>query len=386
LSSEKRLTLFGATGSIGRQTLDVIEHIGGFKVTVLSAGKKAGELAELALKWKPEIVTIADRNGYKVLKNRLDGSGIRIEVGDDAASVTAEQADYDICVNGLVGVAGLLPSYHAVKRGITLALANKESLVLAGDILNNISHVSGAKILPIDSEHSAIWQCLRGENIDDVARLILTASGGPFRESPINEINNATAAQALKHPTWKMGQKITIDSATLMNKGLEVIEAYHLFGIPKEKIDVRIHPVSIVHSMVEFIDGSFKAQLGKPDMRHPIAYALGYPGRLPYRPHTDDPVDWSSLEFSIVEEERYPCLGLAFKALKMGGTATAALNGADEAAVELFLADRVKFGDISRLVDIALNAHNVTKADNIEQVIEADTWARRFVMEQFKSF
>ncbi|MCF7809705.1 1-deoxy-D-xylulose-5-phosphate reductoisomerase [bacterium] len=384
MNSEKRLALFGATGSIGRQTLDVIEHIGGYKVAVLSAGKKADELADLALKWKPDIVTIADYNGYKILKDKLGGSDIRIEVGDDAASGAAEQADYNICVNGLVGVAGLLPSYHALKRGITLALANKESLVLAGEILNKISRVTGAKILPIDSEHSAIWQCLRGENVDDVARLILTASGGPFRETPIDEIKNANVAQALKHPTWKMGRKITIDSATLMNKGLEVIEAYHLFGITEDKIDVRIHPVSIVHSMVEFVDGSFKAQLGTPDMRHPIAYALGYPGRLSYKPHDDDPINWPAIEFSMVEEQRYPCLYLAFKALRTRGMATAVLNGADEAAVELFLDGRIKFGDISRLVDMALNAHIASKAEDIEQVIEADSWARRFVTEQFK--
>jgi len=383
VSSDKTLALFGATGSIGKQTLDVIEHLGGYRISILSAGRKVNELIELSLKWKPEIVTLADPEGYNILKDGLAGSGIRIEVGEHAAAEAAADIDYSICVNGLVGVAGLLPSYHAVKRGIDLALANKESLVLAGEILNRICLESGAEILPVDSEHSAIWQCLRGERSSDIARLILTASGGPFRETPIESIRNATAAEALKHPTWKMGQKITVDSATLMNKGLEVIEAYHLFGIPPEQIDVRIHPVSIVHSMVEFVDGSFKAQLGTPDMRHPIAYALGYPDRLPYKPHEDDPIDWPPLEFSMVEEERFPCVGLAFEALKAGGTATAVLNGADEAAVELFLDDKIKLGDIFSLVNECLNTHKVGKAESIEQVIDADSWARQFVREQF---
>ncbi|HHE46414.1 MAG TPA: 1-deoxy-D-xylulose-5-phosphate reductoisomerase, partial [Bacteroidetes bacterium] len=310
-SFERRLALFGATGSIGRQALDVIERQGGCRVVLLSTGSHADELAELALRWRPEHVTLADENGYAKLRESLTGTGIRIDAGTDAAAEAAAEDDYDISVNGLVGVAGLMPSYHSLRRGIDLALANKESLVLAGDLLGRIAERNGVCIQPIDSEHSAILQCLQGEKIEEVARLILTASGGPFREWSVNRIKSATVAEALAHPTWKMGRKITIDSATLMNKGLEVIEAYHLFGVPPDKIDVRIHPVSIVHSMVEFVDGSFKAQLGTPDMHLPIQYALNFPTRQPYKLRQDDPVNWPALEFEEVDKDKYPCLGLA---------------------------------------------------------------------------
>ncbi|NQT34639.1 1-deoxy-D-xylulose-5-phosphate reductoisomerase [bacterium] len=377
--SVKRLALFGATGSIGQQTLDVIEQQEGFQVVVLSAGTRAAELAELALKWRPERITLADEGGYGVLKDALSGISTSIDVGPDAAAEAAASVDYDICLNGLVGVAGLMPSYHALKRGIDLALANKESLVLAGEILNRIAAETGAKILPVDSEHCAIFQCLRGENIDEVARLILTASGGPFSTWEKERIKSATPAEALKHPTWRMGPKISIDSATLMNKGLEVIEAYHLFGVPPDKIDVRIHKASIVHSMIEFIDGSFKAQLGTPDMRHPIQYALNYPDRRVLKLKDDDPVDWLPLEFEMVDNDRFPCLELAFGVLESGGTAAAVLNGADEAAVKRFLDGEIRFGDIYTLINDALNKHENHAADDIETVLTADRWGREFV-------
>ena len=377
----RRLALFGATGSIGQQTLDVIERCGGFKVVLLSAGSRAEELVEQALVYRPERVTLSDDGGYDLLKDELTGTGIRIDVGKEAAAEAAAEVEYDICLNGLVGVAGLLPSYHSLLRGIDLALANKESLVLAGEILNHVAQQTGANILPVDSEHSAIMQCLQGEDINKVARLILTASGGPFRDESIDFIRSATPEQALEHPTWKMGPKITIDSATLMNKGLEVIEAYHLFGVPPDKIEVRIHPVSIVHSLVEFVDGSFKAQMGTPDMRHPIQYALNYPERQPFHPIHDDPVDWPALEFFKVDEEKYPCLKLAFSALESGGTAPAVLNGADEAAVKRFLAGEIRFGEISFLIEGALKAHLNTPAQDINEVLTADSWARKYVEE-----
>lgn len=380
-NSNRRLALFGATGSIGRQTLEVIEELGGYDVTVLSAGSRVAELSQLALKWRPEWVTLADDKGYNLLRENLSGSGIHIEVGPEAAAVASTEAGFDVCVNGLVGVAGLLPSYNALVRGIDLALANKESLVLAGEILNKIASQTDARILPVDSEHSAIWQCLQGERKEDIARLILTASGGPFRDIPIENIQSVTADEALKHPTWKMGPKISIDSATLMNKGLEVIEAYHLFEVPPEKIDVRIHPDSIVHSMVEFIDGSYKAQLGFPDMRHPISYALGYPIRLPFKPHGQDPTEWKALKFYYVDKKRFPCLELAFKVLKSGGTAGAVLNGADEAAVKRFLNGEIGFCDIYRLITTALEKHDPEPLTSIEQAIAADRWARDFVRE-----
>ncbi|MDP8239299.1 MAG: 1-deoxy-D-xylulose-5-phosphate reductoisomerase [Candidatus Hatepunaea meridiana] len=377
--SSKRIAIFGATGSIGRQTLEVLEKIGGFDVAVLSAGSRINELIELAVRWKPGRVTLADKRYYSQLKNALFGLRINVDAGKDAAAKAAAEVDYDIALNGLVGVAGLLPSYHSLSRGIDLALANKESLVLAGEILNRIAEQTGAQILPVDSEHSAIWQCLRGEDIKDVERLIITASGGPFREWSAEQIEVATPEEALKHPTWKMGAKITIDSATLMNKGLEVIEAYHLFGIPSEKIEARIHPVSIVHSMVEFVDGSFKAQLGTPDMKHPISYALNYPERCPFKPKKDDPIDWPALEFFEVDKAKYPCFDLAYKVLKKGGTAAAVLNGADEAAVERFLSGGIKFGEIFSVINKTLNRHVNCNADSIEDVIMADSWAREFV-------
>ena len=372
----KKIALFGATGSIGRQSIDVIDRLGGFKVTVLAARSKWQTLAEAALHLRPEIVAIENTDAAVNLQNALFGKGIKILAGSDAAAEAAAEADFDVCLNGLVGTAGLMPSYLSLKRGKYLALANKESLVLAGEILNRIVRETSALILPVDSEHSAILQCLQGENKSAIKRLILTASGGPFRETPLDEVRNATAEQALRHPTWKMGPKITIDSATLMNKGLEVIEACHLFGVGADRIEVRIHPVSIVHSMVEFVDGSFKAQLGKPDMRLPIQYALTYPDRRPLDIHPDDPADWNELRFYNVDLERYPCLKLAYQVLERGGTAPAVLNGADEAAVEAFIEGKIRFGDISSLVAQVLEFHEVKPADSIEEILKADQWGR----------
>ena len=377
-NQNRRIAVFGATGSIGTQTLDVINQLGGFDITVLTAGSKWQSLAELALKWKPRCVAIGDPSKKNELKNAIFGSGIKVYAGKDADAHVAESEEYDLCLNGLVGVAGLMPSYHALSRGIDLALANKESLVLAGDLLNSIAKKTNSKILPVDSEHSAILQCLQGEQKSEVRRLILTASGGPFRKWPLEKIRNATKEAALNHPTWSMGPKITIDSATLMNKGLEIIEAYHLFKIPIEKIDVRIHPVSVVHSMVEFVDGSFKAQLGVPDMRIPIEHALFFPTHREMKLRDDDPADWPPLEFSKVEDGRYPCLDLAYKALSIGGTATAVLNGADEAAVAGFLNGRLKFGEISETIEKTLDTHNVAEADNIEEIKSADSWGRDY--------
>ncbi len=375
---ERKIAIFGATGSIGTQTLDVINRLGDFDIELLTAGSQWRSLADMALMWKPRCVAISDDSRYKELQDSLFGSGIEIFAGEDANARVAENEEYDLCLNGLVGVAGLLPSYHALNRGIDLALANKESLVLAGDLLNSIAQKTNSKILPVDSEHSAILQCLQGEKKSEVKRLILTASGGPFREWPLEKIRNATRQEALNHPTWSMGPKITIDSATLMNKGLEIIEAYHLFKFPIEKIDVRIHPLSIVHSMVEFIDGSFKAQLGVPDMRIPIEHALFFPSHREMVLRDDDPADWPPLEFSIVERERYPCLDLAYKAILMGGTATAVLNGADEAAVAGFLDNRLVFGGISEIINKTLDALNVSDAKDIKEIISADRWGREY--------
>ena len=377
--SIKRVALFGATGSIGRQTLDVMDRLDGYKVVVLSAGTRWEELARSALKYRPERVTIAQPDHYSDLKDALTGTGIRIEVGSEAVAQAADEVDYDLCLNGLVGVAGLLPSYYALSRGIDLALANKESLVLAGDLLNRIAQRTKASIIPVDSEHCAIHQCIKGERTAEIKRLILTASGGPFRDWSVEQIFKATPDEALNHPTWMMGPKITIDSATLMNKGMEVIEAYHLFGLPVDRIIVRIHPVSIVHSFVEFVDGFYKAQLGIPDMRLPIQYALTYPDRVEMNIIEDDPADWQPLEFFRVDAKRYPCLELAYQALRDGGTATAVLNGADEMAVERFLNGEIQFGEIAALIKEALDAHTPRPIETVQQVIDADDWGRRFV-------
>jgi len=375
----KRLALFGSTGSIGRQTLDVVERSGKFEIVLLAARSNWQLLAEQALRWEPEIVVLADETHHESLCDALSDSEIRIEVGPDACAEAAREIDCDIALNALVGVSGLRPSYELLSRGIDLALANKESLVLAGDLLNQIRSKSGSALLPVDSEHSAIFQCLQGEAIEDVHRLILTASGGPFRNWSAERIAAATVEEALNHPTWKMGAKVTVDSASLMNKGLEVIEAYHLFGIQPDQIEVRVHPVSIVHSMIQFRDGSFKAQLGRPDMRLPIQYALNYPSRsFSDVLSDDDPALWPELSFSMIEKGRYPCLELAYRALQVGGTATAVVNGADEVAVERFLAREITFGEISRIISAALSSHRTVAAVDLATVIEADAEGRRF--------
>ncbi len=346
-------------------------------MAVLSAHSNWQLLAEQAMLWKPEKVTIANTDTYGLLKDALASTSVKIEAGCEACSEAAKEIDYDIAINGLVGLSGLKPSYEVIRRGIDLALANKESLVLGGDLLNKLKEVTGSKLLPVDSEHSAIFQCLWGERIEDVRRLILTASGGPFLNWELDRIAQVTPEQALKHPNWKMGAKVTIDSATLMNKGLEVIEAYHLFGLSADKIEVRIHPVSIVHSLVQFRDGSFKAQLGKPDMKLPIQVALTHPGRetMPFLAD-DDPIDWPPLVFKSVEYSKYPCLGLAYRALEMGGTAPASLNGADEVAVERFLNREIGFLDISRIIQTALDKYIPSSADSLEAVLAADASGR----------
>ncbi len=373
----RRLAIFGSTGSIGRQTLDVVERIGGFEVVALTARSNWELLAEQALKWRPELVCLADESQAESLQDSLADEDIEIEAGPGAAVMAATQIECHLALNGLVGVSGLRPSYELLLRGIDLALANKESLVLAGDLLNRIRAKTGAKLLPVDSEHSAIFQCLQGERIEDVHRLVLTASGGPFRNRPVETIQDATIEEALAHPTWRMGPKVTIDSATLVNKGMEVIEAFHLFGVPPDRIEVRLHPVSIVHSLVQFRDGSFKAQLGRPDMRLPIQYALTYPNRsVADYLVSDDPANWPELRFERVDETRYPSLRLAYQALRSGGTATAVLNGADEVAVECFLAGEIRFGDITAIIGEALSNHHSQPIESIETAIEADLEGR----------
>ena len=372
-SSIKRLAILGSTGSIGRQTLEVVSTLPDrFRVVGLAAGKNVNLLAKQISQFQPRFVHCEDGEAQA----HLPSGEYELLSLEEIAS----HPEVDIVVIATSGKSGLSPTLAAVKAGKKVALANKESLVMAGEIITGEAKLNSAKILPIDSEHSAIWQCLEGET-RPAARLILTASGGPFYHYSPVQLKKVSVEQALGHPTWQMGRKVTIDSATLMNKGLEVIEAHWLFDMPFESIGVLIHPQSIVHSMVEFIDGSVKAQLSYPDMRLPIQYALSYPERLanPQLPH----LDWSRLSQLTFEQpdlDTFPCLKLAIEAGKKGGTYPAVVCAADEVAVDLFLSQRIKFIDIAHLVEQALEQHQSIAHPTLEEIMMADAWAREKVL------
>ncbi|MBN1367654.1 MAG: 1-deoxy-D-xylulose-5-phosphate reductoisomerase [Dehalococcoidales bacterium] len=365
-NSPVKLAVLGSTGSIGQQTLDIVRTLPEkFKVISLSAGQNRKLLEEQITEFKPWFVY------YQGKPEKLP-AGVKFLVPEEIST----HPDTDIVVNAISGTAGLNPALAAIRAGKKVALSNKESIVMAGEILIREAKRNKAKILPVDSEPSAIWQCLRGEK-QKAKRLIITASGGPFLHYSATKMKTITAAQALKHPSWRMGKKITIDSATLMNKGLEVIEAHWLFDFPFEDIKVVIHPQSIIHSMVEFQDGATKAQLSLPDMRFPIMYALSYPQRLvnPQLPRLDwDTID--KLTFEVPDSKRFPCLKLAIEAGKQGGTYPAVLCGADEIAVEAFLAGRINFTDIFSLVEKALSKHKNTDHPALEEIITAADWAK----------
>jgi len=372
----KNLAILGSTGSIGRSTLDVVaSRPDAFRVVALAAGRNLDLLLEQAALYRPRIVTVADASTADELEGRLDAE-TRVLHGIEGLVEVARHPDVDLVVCGLVGALGLHPTWAAVDAGLNVALANKEALVVGGAHLTARARETGSVILPVDSEHNALHQCLRGEDIDEVKRLWLTASGGPFRRRPAETLVDVTPAEALRHPTWKMGRKITIDSATLMNKGLEVIEAHWLFGLDADRIEVVVHPKSVVHSMVEFVDGSFKAQLGVTDMRHPIQYALTWPERWPSRLPPFDPVAAGPLEFERPDLERFPCLALAYRALNLGGAAPAVLNAANEIAVEAFLDGKAGFTDIPRTIEVALERHGGDAADSLKDVLAADARAR----------
>jgi len=373
-SSVKQLAVLGSTGSIGQQTLEVVRALPHkFHIVGLAAGKNIALLAKQINEFKPRFVYYQDREGQACLAS----SEYELLSLEDIA----RHSQVDTVVIATSGKSGLNPTLAAVKAGKKICLANKESLVMAGEIITSEASLNAAQILPIDSEHSAIWQCLKGET-QLAAQLILTASGGPFHGYSSAQLSEVTVRQALKHPSWRMGRKVTIDSATLMNKGLEVIEAHWLFNMPFENIKVLIHPQSIVHSMVEFIDGSIKAQLSYPDMRLPIQYALSYPERLANRQLPR--LDWSrisSLTFEQPDFDTFPCLKLAIEAGKREGTYPAVLCAADEVAVELFLSQRIKFGDIARLVGQALEEHQAIVHPGLEEIMAADAWARERVIQ-----
>ena len=369
---KKSLSVFGSTGSIGVNTLKVAEALSEtISVRYLAAGQQWEKLAEQALKFRVKAVAIVDENAAKPLKDAL-GSKVEVLSGRAGVSELASRDDVDLVLNGIVGSAGLEPTYRAAEAGRTIALSNKESLVMGGELIRNLMEKTGAKLYPVDSEHSAIWQCLAGEDIKSVKKLILTASGGPFREKPIDEFKDITVKEALAHPNWKMGKKVTIDSATLMNKGLEVIEAYWLFDIPQDRIDIVIHPQSIIHSMVEFWDGSVKAQLGLPDMKIPIQYALTYPERNAVAWEQTNFNAVSSLTFEEPNFQKFPCPKLAFKALESGGSASAVLNVANETAVDLFLEERIKFTDIAGLIEKTMESAEIINNPTLEEILEIE--------------
>lgn len=380
----KQVAILGSTGSIGCNTLRVIEAFKNeFGVAALGAGSQVELLAEQIEQFRPQIVSVSDDASADKLRHELKKRNVftepKIFTGVDGLTEVATVEGAEIVIGAVVGALGLVPTYRALELGRRVALANKETLVIAGELMTKAAERSGAELLPVDSEHNALHQCLRGEKRHELKRLILTASGGPFRNASREEIEQATPAQALNHPTWRMGAKITIDSATLMNKGLEVIEAHWLFNCSVEEIDIVVHPQSVVHSMVELIDGSIIAQLGVTDMRHAIQYALTYPDRRMSQLPPLDLASLSKLEFFAPDPEKFPCLKLAYWALRTGGTLPAVLNAANEVAVAAFLDEKIKFGDIPRLIESACRAHEVTAAVNLEAVLNADQWARKWV-------
>lgn len=375
----RSISILGSTGSIGHNTLSVAEHLGDTRVVAMSAGRNIELFAEQIRRWQPEIAACCDESTADRLSAKLKEKGIErpeIMSGESGLVAVATHADATTVVSATVGAVGFIPTLRAIESGKRIALANKETLVMAGELMTAAAAVSGSEILPVDSEHNAIHQCLRGEDSAEVKRLILTASGGPFRTRSKSEIAAATREQALAHPNWSMGEKITIDSATLMNKGLEVIEARWLFGFDADRIDVVVHPQSVVHSMIELVDGSMIAQLGVTDMRHPIQYALTFPERTA---GCLDPLDLtrlSELTFEQPDTDRFPCLQLAFDALRAGGTMPAVLNAANEIAVQTFLDGAIRLSDIAEINESVMLEHAASAIDSLDDVIAADSWAR----------
>jgi 1-deoxy-D-xylulose-5-phosphate reductoisomerase len=373
----KNIAILGSTGSIGTQTLEVIqEHLDQFCVEVLTAHSNSTLLIQQALKFNPNAVVISDESKYAEVKEALASTDIKVYAGKQALEQIVEMDSIDIVLTALVGAAGLPPTVKAILAKKNIALANKETLVVAGEIITQLAKENGVNIYPVDSEHSAIFQCLAGEWHNPIEKIILTASGGPFRQKPAEELAEVTKAQALKHPNWTMGAKITIDSATLMNKGLEVIEAKWLFNLKPSQIDVVVHPQSIIHSLVQFEDGSMKAQLGLPDMKLPILYAMAYPQRV----KTDWPrfnfMDYPQFTFEKPRIEVFRCLGLAFEALEQGGNAPCILNAANEIAVARFLNDEIKFLQIAETVEKTLQKATFIAKPSLEELIASDAEAR----------
>jgi 1-deoxy-D-xylulose-5-phosphate reductoisomerase len=376
----KKVFILGSTGSIGVNCLNVIRNLrDDFEVAGLTVNANTDLLLEQIKEFNPKVVVVRDAKAANEISGKIP-AGCELFVGEDGLIKTSVECDYDIFMGAMVGFSGLAPTIEAVKRGKRIALANKETLVVAGEIVTKLVLENSAEIIPVDSEHSAIYQCLVGENLEEVEKLILTASGGPFRDKDKSFFETATVDEALNHPNWKMGSKITIDSATMMNKGLEVIEAHWLFGLPADKIEVVIHPQSIIHSMVQFIDGSIKAQMGLPDMKLPIQYALTFPERVQNNFDRTDLPAISSLTFYEPDLTKFECLKLAFDVLNSGGTAPCILNAANEVAVSKFLHKQIKFSDIPLLINRALDKVESVFSPDLGTIFECDRLTREYVM------
>ena len=381
MSKLKRIAILGSTGSIGTQTLEVIsQHPSRFSVEMLTAQHNADLLIKQAAAFRPREVVIGNSQLTTKVADALTPLGIRVYSGEEAIAQVVAQSEADIVLTALVGYSGLLPTLEAIKAGKDIALANKETMVVAGELVSDLAAQKKVSIYPVDSEHSAIFQCLTGEEGNPVEKIILTASGGPFRGKKLDFLATVTKAQALKHPNWSMGAKITIDSATLMNKGLEVIEAKWLFGLEAAQIDVIVHPQSIIHSMVQFKDGSIKAQLGLPDMRLPIQYALSFPERLDSILPRFDFSRFPSLTFEKPDSETFRCLELAYRALEKGGNAPCVINAANEIAVDAFLRDKIRFTDIPQLIEKSLEQIVFVKNPTLQDYVDSDREARAFTL------
>jgi len=381
----KPITLLGSTGSIGTQTLDIVsQYPDRFRVVGMSAGGNVELFQEQIRKFRPEIVSIANPNKLNELKESIADLDIQpmLLSGAEGVETVAAYGESELVVTGIVGCAGLLPTIAAIQAGKDIALANKETLIAAGPVVMPLVEKYGVKIFPADSEHSAIFQCLQGVPAGGLKRILLTASGGSFRDLPVEQLSSVTVKDALKHPNWSMGRKITIDSATLMNKGLEVIEAHYLFGVDYDHIEIVIHPQSIIHSLIELQDTSVLAQLGLPDMRLPLLYALSYPDRILTDWECLDLLKCGDLTFRAPDHRKYPCMQLAYAAGRKGGTMPAVLNAANEQAVELFLTEKIGFTQIPQLIEITCDRHNYTSQPGLEDILDADRWARQAVLEQ----
>lgn len=374
----RKIAIIGSTGSIGRQALDLVRRLPDhLQVTALSAGRDAVALAEQVREFRPQFVGLKDARQEEIIRSACQQVGAVYRVGEASATWVAQQPGAERVLLAVTGAAGIEPALTALQSGKDLALANKESLIAAGEILVKTAQEHQVSILPVDSEHSAIFQCLQGERLESVNRIILTASGGAFRDWPPEKLSSVTPEQALDHPTWRMGAKITVDCATLMNKGLEIIETRWLFNLPVDRIDTVLHRQSIVHSLVEFSDGSVKAQLSLPDMRMPIQYALLYPKRVAWDAPRLDLIKIQQLTFEELNLERYPCLQLARYAAEQGGSLPAVMSAADEVAVEAFLQRRIRFTDIAQVIEWVMNRHTPLSQPSLAQIFEADRWARQ---------